>query len=69
MGYAGANPFQLTRPMRGATRRLRGRRVLRPRFQLTRPMRGATRPRPMGYAGANPFQLTRPMRGATNIIL
>ena len=55
--------FQSTRPMRGATGRLRHH-PFRKRFQSTRPMRGATNG---AYAFIEPilFQSTRPMRGAT----
>ena len=59
------NPFQLTRPMRGATYPLAKQLFCR-KFQLTRPMRGATLNN--GYELVpSKFQLTRPMRGATHL--
>ena len=59
--------FQSTRPVRGATRRMRRERMMKP-FQSTRPVRGATFHLRFWIAlkrGA--FQSTRPVRGATNM--
>ena len=57
------NPFQSTRPIRGATS-CRSRRLMRAKFQSTRPIRGATTFHCFSFTFVK-FQSTRPIRGAT----